>query len=194
VNALLTQLDKLRHKKNVLVMSTSNLAKAIDSAFVDRADIVQYIDLPPSEAIYVILRSCLLELMTRGVVAPADVPSLEEARYFERTMVTIDPSVASQRPRQIAACLFRLAHSCKDQKMSGRSLRRLPVLAHARYISLGYASPALAATDPAQKIVNGSCTPNAPGPSGLGTQVEVWLNAMEKVVEGQAGQLKRFEQ
>lgn len=29
VNALLTQLDKLRHKKNVLVVSTSNLAKAI---------------------------------------------------------------------------------------------------------------------------------------------------------------------
>jgi len=29
VNALLTQLDKLRHKKNVLVVSTSNLATAI---------------------------------------------------------------------------------------------------------------------------------------------------------------------
>lgn len=31
VNALLTQLDKLKHRKNVLVMSTSNLAKAIGS-------------------------------------------------------------------------------------------------------------------------------------------------------------------
>ena len=88
MNALLTQLDKLRHKKNVLVVSTSNLAMAIgqkcyspslvlnaqfslDSAFVDRADIVQYIDLPPPDAIYVILRSCLLELVTKGVVAPA---------------------------------------------------------------------------------------------------------------------------
>ena len=29
VNALLTQLDKLKHKKNVLVMATSNLPKAI---------------------------------------------------------------------------------------------------------------------------------------------------------------------
>ena len=29
VNALLTQLDKLRHKKNVLVMATSNLPQAI---------------------------------------------------------------------------------------------------------------------------------------------------------------------
>lgn len=29
VNALLTQLDKLKHSKNVLIMSTSNLASAI---------------------------------------------------------------------------------------------------------------------------------------------------------------------
>ena len=40
-----------------------------DSAFVDRADIVQYIDLPPREAIYEILRSCLVELTAKGVVA-----------------------------------------------------------------------------------------------------------------------------
>ena len=40
-----------------------------DSAFVDRADIVQYIDLPPPEAIYVILRSCLVELIAKGVVS-----------------------------------------------------------------------------------------------------------------------------
>jgi pachytene checkpoint protein 2 len=75
--------------------------------------------------------------------------------------------------------------------MSGRSLRRLPVLAHARYISLGYVSPQIAATDSAApKNVNGA---RVPGPSGLGTQVEVWLDAMEKVVDCQAGELKRFE-
>jgi pachytene checkpoint protein 2 len=78
--------------------------------------------------------------------------------------------------------------------MSGRSLRRLPVLAHARYISLGYV-PVLAPVDfAAQNAINGTKAPGAPGPSGLGTQVEVWLNAMEKVVEGQAEELRRFEQ
>jgi hypothetical protein len=82
----------------------------------------------------------------------------------------------------------------QDQKMSGRSLRRLPVLAHARYISLGYTSPALAATDPAHTTVNGPGESKAPGPSGLGTSVEVWLDAMENVVEGQGWELKRFEQ
>jgi len=198
VNALLTQLDKLRHKKNVLVVSTSNLAQAIDSAFVDRADIVQYIDLPAPEAIYVILRSCLLELVTKSVVGPAHVPSLDEARYFryfEPTTATNDPDEDAQSSRQIAYHLFQLAQKCKDQKMSGRSLRRLPVLAHARYISLGYASPTPAAIDSAaqQKSTHGPRESSTPGPSGLGTPVEVWLDAMERVVGGQAGELKRFE-
>lgn len=41
----------------------------VDSAFVDRADIVQYVDLPPREAIYEILRGCLAELVKKGIVA-----------------------------------------------------------------------------------------------------------------------------
>lgn len=61
-------------------MATSNLANAIgahldselvscrlktisDDAFIDRADIVQYIDVPPTQAVYEILRSCLQELI-----------------------------------------------------------------------------------------------------------------------------------
>jgi len=39
VNALLTQLDRLKQRQNVLVLTTSNLPSAIDAAFVDRADI-----------------------------------------------------------------------------------------------------------------------------------------------------------
>ena len=79
--------------------------------------------------------------------------------------------------------------------MSGRSLRRLPVLAHARYINLGYAPhPNLAVADPVgKKGVNGTKVSSTPGPEGRSTPVEVWLNALEKVVESQAGELKRFE-
>jgi len=58
-----------------------------DSAFVDRADIVQYIDLPPPEAIYVILRSCLVELIAKGVVAPAVRWSLA---FFSRGLLLKD--------------------------------------------------------------------------------------------------------
>jgi hypothetical protein len=39
-----------------------------DSAFVDRADIKQYIGLPPQQAIYWILCGCLTELMRSRIV------------------------------------------------------------------------------------------------------------------------------
>lgn len=42
--------------------------ESIDSAFVDRADIIQYVDNPPREAIYEILRSSLCEFVLRGIV------------------------------------------------------------------------------------------------------------------------------
>jgi hypothetical protein len=43
----------------------------VDTAFVDRADIVQYIGLPPRAAVYGILGSLLQELMSKGIVATA---------------------------------------------------------------------------------------------------------------------------
>lgn len=48
-----------------LLAETSLVA---DSAFVDRADIIQYVDLPPREAIYEILRTCLCEMTAKGMV------------------------------------------------------------------------------------------------------------------------------
>lgn len=35
---------------------------------MDRADIIQYVDLPSREAIYEILRSCLCEIISKGIV------------------------------------------------------------------------------------------------------------------------------
>ena len=43
--------------------------KFSDTAFVDRADIVQYIDLPSSDAVYEILRTCLCEIILKGIIA-----------------------------------------------------------------------------------------------------------------------------
>jgi hypothetical protein len=59
--------------------------------------------------------------------------------------------------------------------MSGRALRRLPVLAHARY-GIGLNAHA----------------PKAGGSSG-GTEVESWLNAMERVIEDQNAERARME-
>lgn len=41
VNALLTQIDELKAKENVILLTTSNITEAIDLAFVDRADMKQ---------------------------------------------------------------------------------------------------------------------------------------------------------
>lgn len=49
-------------------MATSNVTGAIDLAFVDRADIKQYIGPPPVKGIYKILTSCIVELIRVSVV------------------------------------------------------------------------------------------------------------------------------
>ncbi|KAI1315826.1 Pachytene checkpoint protein 2 [Mortierella claussenii] len=70
VNALLTQIDRLRKRKNVLILTTSNITEAIDIAFIDRADIKLYVGLPTKGAIYSILQSTIEELMRVGIIRP----------------------------------------------------------------------------------------------------------------------------
>ncbi|KAH7919677.1 hypothetical protein BV22DRAFT_849246 [Leucogyrophana mollusca] len=69
-----------------------SLAKAIDSVLVDRANIIQYVDLPSSGAVYEIPRSALWELVRKGIVQETPplpnpshqpVPALNEALYCE---------------------------------------------------------------------------------------------------------------
>ncbi|GAO47163.1 AAA-domain-containing protein [Saitoella complicata NRRL Y-17804] len=124
VNALLTQLDRLRRRRNVLVLTTSNLLEAMDPAFVDRADIKQYVGAPSTNAIYTILRSCVNEMIRVGIVSsPTPIPSYAEASI----------GLYSQ-PNAPASVLYNVASECQGIGMSGRALRRLPVLAHARYL------------------------------------------------------------
>lgn len=60
---MLTQIDQIKKYPNVLILATSNITEAIDLAFVDRADIKQYLGLPSVPAIYKIYHSCLVELL-----------------------------------------------------------------------------------------------------------------------------------
>ncbi|KAH7343398.1 thyroid receptor-interacting protein 13 [Rhizoctonia solani] len=160
VNALLTQLDKLKLKRNVLIISTSNLPDAIDSAYVDRADIVQYIGPPSRDAIYFILRSCVIELVRAGIIRPIETLPLEEAYANETSSEPYGPIQPSDpeelRVAKASVMLLNLSSKCVGK--SGRSLRRLPVLAYARH--MGSASLGR-------------------GPSDIG----VWLNAMERAID-----------
>ncbi|KAG8808259.1 hypothetical protein FRC17_004030 [Serendipita sp. 399] len=149
VNALLTQLDRMKQKKNVLFLATSNLVGAIDPAFKDRADIVRYIGLPPTEAIYDMLHSCLMELMAKGLVQRLPVPNRRISDTPNRA------AMAGIREWDVSSSLWTLSARCKG--FSGRALRRLPVLAHARAIARG-ASASISGTNKTQP----SSTLNSP--------------------------------
>ena len=69
VNALLTHLDALRRRPNVMVLCTSNLPEAVDVAFVDRADIKVRCWLCPMQArsvpVVVFPKPCRIALWLR---------------------------------------------------------------------------------------------------------------------------------
>ncbi|KDR83326.1 hypothetical protein GALMADRAFT_235399 [Galerina marginata CBS 339.88] len=184
VNALLTQLDKLKQRKNVLIMATSNLVKAIDTAFVDRADIVQYVDLPSREAIYEILRSCLCEIMLKGIIAPVNVPALKQVQIYElvnKPAGRSDNQDSQDRSKNVGLRLLTLATECRGQGMSGRALRRLPVLALALYIGLGNLG-----------VVRSTIQNTHAGKDSQITPVEVWLDGMEKAVKHRASETEKL--
>lgn len=70
--------------------------------------------------------------------------------------------------------------------MSGRSLRRLPVLAQARHMGMLAMLPPKTGS---LRGVNGQASAKAKHPT---TQVETWLDAMERVVDAQAVERERL--
>eukprot|EP01116_Phalansterium_solitarium_P015043 TRINITY_DN33060_c0_g1_i1.p2 TRINITY_DN33060_c0_g1~~TRINITY_DN33060_c0_g1_i1.p2 ORF type:complete len:200 (-),score=72.27 TRINITY_DN33060_c0_g1_i1:17-616(-) len=124
VNALLTQIDQLKACDNVVIMTTSNITGAIDLAFVDRADIKQFIGLPSVAARYQILCSCVHELMRVGIITP-------RATLMDYKAVELLQNVEHDATR-FSMMLFEAARRCEG--LSGRALRKLPFLAHAFFL------------------------------------------------------------
>ncbi|EFW13333.1 pachytene checkpoint component Pch2 [Coccidioides posadasii str. Silveira] len=153
VNSLLTALDRLRQHPNVLVLCTSNLINALDSAFLDRVDIKQFVPLPSVRGVYEIFRSCLENLSQCGLIEGATFevvqrdtgspgPGLE---YMTR------PAEALGIPRYEMALWYRLfsrsipkrleniaeasvsAKTHPTQGLSGRTLRKIPALSLVLY-------------------------------------------------------------
>lgn len=122
VNAVLTQLDHIKRYPNVLILTTSNISGSIDLAFVDRADIKQYIGLPSQSAIYQIYFSCLSELKRGSLVSGDKVLSLRELQLtnMEETSFT-----------KVSLKLWEIAKL--SEGLSGRALRKIPFLALALF-------------------------------------------------------------
>ncbi|WWC85835.1 uncharacterized protein L201_000702 [Kwoniella dendrophila CBS 6074] len=130
VNALLTQLDRLRTRKNVLVMTTSNLVDAIDEAFMSRVDMLELVPLPPPEAVYSILKGCIDEMMSKRMIKSRDLSHVDRAMDFKGTW-----EIQEDRTKRYSGGLAALAVRCHELEISGRTLRKLPVLAHTTKLS-----------------------------------------------------------
>ncbi|KAF9162949.1 Pachytene checkpoint protein 2 [Actinomortierella ambigua] len=155
VNALLTQIDKLKKQRNVLIMTTSNMKQAIDTAFLDRADMRVFIGPPSQRAIYSMLRSSLHELVRAGIVyPPIELPEVEEVleailnRHSPSSFVLSSNQITAQSNNHAAAAdgnskalsilLYETAGACRAGHLSGRAVRRLPFVAHASYVQISY--------------------------------------------------------
>jgi len=80
------------------------------------------------------------------------------------------------RSTQLAFKLMDLAQRCRDHRLSGRGLRKLPVLAYATY---GVAF--------SQGVTPGK------GEYRSGTTVETWLDAMGKVIDDKRLEREKIE-
>jgi hypothetical protein len=136
VNAVLTQIDQLRQRDNVLILTTSNISEAIDLAFVDRADIKQYIGLPSADARYTILASCFRELARAGIVRSVDglpvlVPCLSDAKLICRNHASGIATPGLPAGVDVPMVLALAQAATDSEGLSGRALRKLPFQAHA---------------------------------------------------------------
>eukprot|EP00596_Hydrurales_sp_CCMP1899_P006837 CAMPEP_0119050228 /NCGR_PEP_ID=MMETSP1177-20130426/68769_1 /TAXON_ID=2985 /ORGANISM="Ochromonas sp, Strain CCMP1899" /LENGTH=393 /DNA_ID=CAMNT_0007028383 /DNA_START=17 /DNA_END=1195 /DNA_ORIENTATION=+ len=134
VNAVLTSLDALRRRTNVLVLCTSNMVESIDPAFRDRVDLQVYLGPPNTAARYAIIRSCLLELMDRGMIQPhmaINSDCINEA-LAALSVSKHDLEVMRDDMFSPEELLYKVATLCEG--MSGRGLRKLPVKAHAFFL------------------------------------------------------------
>ncbi|XP_010248666.1 PREDICTED: pachytene checkpoint protein 2 homolog [Nelumbo nucifera] len=129
VNALLTQMDKLKSSPNVIILTTSNITAAIDIAFVDRADIKAYVGPPTLQARYEILRSCLQELMRTGILSCSKEHLILPNYVSLRDKLNMPEQLEPLVPLDLAKQLLAVAELCEG--LSGRALRKLPFLAHA---------------------------------------------------------------
>lgn len=136
VNSLLTSLDTLRPFPNVLVMATTNLhlTGTVDAAFVDRCDLLVPVPMPPVKARYQILLSCIKELIRVGIVLADDESVL--LPYSKLPLSDLPNSDDGPQMIDDAASLdvSLLACAHTSEGLSGRSLRRLPLQAHAKYL------------------------------------------------------------
>lgn len=153
VNALLTQIDQLKSFKNVLILSTSNISESIDLAFIDRADLKQFIGNPSDRARYHILSNCLNELLKKRILYLNTNKNKYDQQLFEyekikglqydlqsqiSQIIPFPPSKPKNKDKsrnEMRECSQKLFDIIQDLNgFSGRALRKLPFMTSVNYI------------------------------------------------------------
>eukprot|EP00898_Chlorokybus_atmophyticus_P000907 jgi/Chlat1/1817/Chrsp135S08687 len=140
VNALLTQVDALKSRPNVMILTTSNITDAIDLAFVDRADIKAYIGPPTTAARYSIFHSAIKELHRCDIIAgPEGRTAMPPPHTDLLSMMQPQPQHSKSfedgvTVQELALGKLLLDASNLSEGFSGRALRKLPFLAHAALV------------------------------------------------------------
>eukprot|EP00210_Caulerpa_lentillifera_P003130 g2990.t1 len=126
VNALLTQIDRLKRYPNVVILTTSNVTEALDSAFIDRADIKAFVGPPGLTVRRQILEKSMQELFRVGIIA-----SDEKQHSYAVDRADIVKSMKSDLTLEDNST-SGLLQSCSvlSEGMSCRSLKKLPFLAY----------------------------------------------------------------
>nr|CAD2183832.1 unnamed protein product [Meloidogyne enterolobii] len=113
VNAMLTQLDRLKRFSNVFIICTSNIERALDAAFVDRIGLSLYFKSPTLEVINSILTNCVDEMKrVKGLFANNGGQPDWWTENLENEIFK------------------KISSNCQKAKLSGRALRKLPTIAY----------------------------------------------------------------
>uniref|UniRef100_A0A182JMZ9 AAA+ ATPase domain-containing protein n=1 Tax=Anopheles atroparvus TaxID=41427 RepID=A0A182JMZ9_ANOAO len=137
VNAVLTQLDRIRRFSNVFILTTSNLTDSIDAAFLDRADFVQYIGYPSAHGIYEIYRMALQDLIEVGIIKREETSHISSQSLSKSWLGDNIPSHGDaikidRAPCTVLEMLLQVVELSGG--LSGRTLRKIPFLAHALFV------------------------------------------------------------
>lgn len=127
-DAVLAQLDQLAARfPNLLFIATSNFTRAIDSAFLSRADLVETIGLPGREACREILRSAVRSLAKAFPGLSETIPAAE----IERAAIACE-GLDGRRIRKLvlSACTFDKATALDPSKLQATDI--LKAVEHAK--------------------------------------------------------------
>ncbi|KAJ8959134.1 hypothetical protein NQ318_022392 [Aromia moschata] len=122
VNAVLTQIDQIKRYRNVLVLATSNMTETIDLAFVDRADIKQFLG------------------GAFGSSHLQNLPFLHRRIDEEQAVEPIQIVINDPNNERLEETKHLLRVCEKSLGLSGRSLRKIPFVAHALFLESCQAS------------------------------------------------------